>query len=583
MEQYTNILKKHNINILNKTGDWFDNYLNYNLKRVGIEPTLENKENYLSNKLNIEKDLDKLKGFDNVGNLITEHINKNNFILLVTDYDCDGINSAVLLTKFFRDILKYKNFETMVNKRIDGNGFNKKLVSRIMEKYDSKKIDLIITADHGSSNNEEFKFFNLHGIDCCVTDHHEIPEELTAPKAFLNVMDNDSTYKKSTSGCTVAFLACLSTFKKLYPNESLIKLEPLLQYCAITTVVDYMDISNIDNRYLVKSGLNYINSTKDFNMNLYRLKSSGPHSYVFRDFGFTFGPFFNAGNRTSQEEAVFNGFASNDSLYAERNMLSCIVNNKNRKTNQKEAFEEALKITEKMGINEFTFGIAFYMNIAAGIAGPIANTVGDNYKRPTIVFRDGIKPGIIAGSGRGIIKNFDLLKTLLKIKEDRPEIIIYAGGHAGACGIEINSDYLEEFQKLFNEYVKIAVGGEIKPDILNVDGILEPDDINASVALKVEALGPYGNNWSEPIFISELMITNLFFSSGGLFLKLSKDKNSENKDGRYWFGRDNGINKINFNEKLKVGKKCLVVYNVRLNYFQNTYSPLMDIIDIIPL
>ena len=67
-----------------------------------------------------------------------------------------GISSAVVLTKGIKNILKHKNTTTVVNKRIYGNGFNPRIVRKILDINSDKKIDLIITADHGSNDDEYY-------------------------------------------------------------------------------------------------------------------------------------------------------------------------------------------------------------------------------------------------------------------------------------------------------------------------------------------------------------------------------------------------------------------------------------------
>ena len=54
-----------------------------------------------------------------------------------------GISSAVVLTKGIKNILKHKNTTTVVNKRIYGNGFNPRIVRKILDINSDKKIDLL--------------------------------------------------------------------------------------------------------------------------------------------------------------------------------------------------------------------------------------------------------------------------------------------------------------------------------------------------------------------------------------------------------------------------------------------------------
>ena len=116
-------------------------------------------ENY--NKVNFDNfdfntNIDNLKDVELGANILLDSISKNLHICIVTDYDFDGISSAVVLTKGIKNILKHKNTTTVVNKRIYGNGFNPRIVRKILDINSDKKIDLIITADHGSNDDEYY-------------------------------------------------------------------------------------------------------------------------------------------------------------------------------------------------------------------------------------------------------------------------------------------------------------------------------------------------------------------------------------------------------------------------------------------
>ena len=52
-----------------------------------------------------------------VANIAKGVIESNGKIALVTGYDCDGLTSAVVLTRYFTTILNYKNTVTLTNRR----------------------------------------------------------------------------------------------------------------------------------------------------------------------------------------------------------------------------------------------------------------------------------------------------------------------------------------------------------------------------------------------------------------------------------------------------------------------------------
>lgn len=133
-------------------------------------------EAYLYNNLNFNKDIDKLKDVYLAAEIIIKHINNNSHIAIVSDYDADGVNAATILYLIFKNIFMVdtKKLTVLVNKRKNGNGYNNVLMERIIEVDNKHKIDMIVSADHGSTNNKEYKILKERDIDLVITDHHQI-------------------------------------------------------------------------------------------------------------------------------------------------------------------------------------------------------------------------------------------------------------------------------------------------------------------------------------------------------------------------------------------------------------------------
>ena len=90
-------------------------------------------------------------------------------IILVTDYDCDGVSSALVLTKFLQGLsVDTSRYITIVNQRKWSNGLNDNLMKEILDirynKWVSDKI-LLITADMCSSDNLPIGILRSKDID----------------------------------------------------------------------------------------------------------------------------------------------------------------------------------------------------------------------------------------------------------------------------------------------------------------------------------------------------------------------------------------------------------------------------------
>jgi single-stranded DNA-specific DHH superfamily exonuclease len=73
------------------------------------------------------------KAIDTILNAMCNNVS----ILLETNYDTDGIKSAVTLVKFITSIIGYnkENVRLIINRRKHGNGFNQVLIKNIIDMH----------------------------------------------------------------------------------------------------------------------------------------------------------------------------------------------------------------------------------------------------------------------------------------------------------------------------------------------------------------------------------------------------------------------------------------------------------------
>ena len=225
---------------------------------------------------NVFTNIGQLKDIDKAVRLILDHLNNGTHICVVTDYDSDGVNSAASLHWILSQHIKDKDMlSVIINRRATGNGFTSALIDRIMELHVKKPIGLIITADHGSANNDAFTIFKRAGIATLVTDHHQIPRGGYPDQAtvFVNPQRDDSQYPKDISGCVVATLVGLRLWDAaghLRPDNmsdsSLKNWRHVTLYGMISTITDVMPLSSPHNRWWVTTGLTEYQAHKHLNV-----------------------------------------------------------------------------------------------------------------------------------------------------------------------------------------------------------------------------------------------------------------------------------------------------------------------------
>lgn len=597
MEINKEALSKYGIIYTGEKEDWIKEFYDSNIKKTiesgdkvyDYESTFNTdnesianlREQYIYPKLDLQFELDKYKDIDVVNKIIKLMEDKKK-ILCACDYDCDGLTSGIVLFKYFNNILKYEYVEALPNQRKNGNGFNSEYVQEILDMNREEKISLIATSDQGSLNDESFTILKNQGaILTLVTDHHECPEGTRARNVvgFINPMREDNFVFKGISGCHVAFNLCVAIHRALGRDEK--ELYPLLPYVGISTVVDQMPLNNIHNRAMYDVGMRQLAKREDYSFNRLEKMLSLPKVPKDKNISWSIGPFFNSGNRCSTERTVFRGFIEPEDNI-ERFLVYANQENNRRKSNQREVVAQAIaKVDEVYPDMSNVFGIVVDIVTDYGIAGPVASQVGETYNRPTIVFRANKDNTILMGSGRNIL-NINLLGILQDLKALRPDIVIKAAGHMGACGVEIYTQYLDEFRKIFSDRVREELNGKIPVSDLNVLTYINPARLSLAFALQIESLAPFGNKWDTPLFITKMKFKSAFNAGKSKFCNFYRFGNTT-ITGIYNFERNNGLTLANWNEKMLPDKNYYVVFSAALGFYRNKYSLDLSIKDIIPI
>ena len=597
MEINQEALSKYGIIYTGEKEDWIKEFYDSNIKKTiengdkvyDYESTFNTdneslaalREQYVYPKLDLQFELDKYKDIDVVNKIIKLMEDKKK-ILIACDYDCDGLTSGITVFKYFNNILKYEYVEALPNQRKNGNGFNSEYVQEILDMNREEKIALIITLDHGSNSDESYTMLKNQGaILTLVTDHHECPDGTRARNVvgFINPMREDNFVFKGISGCHVGFNLCVAIHRALGRDEK--ELYPLLPYVGISTVVDQMPLNNIHNRAMYDVGMRQLAKREDYSFNRLEKMLSLPKVPKDKNISWSIGPFFNSGNRCSTERTVFRGFIEPEDNI-ERFLVYANQENNRRKSNQREVVAQAIaKVDEVYPDMSNVFGIVVDIVTDYGIAGPVASQVGETYNRPTIVFRANKDNTILMGSGRNIL-NINLLGILQDLKALRPDIVIKAAGHMGACGVEIYTQYLDEFRKIFSDRVREELNGKIPVSDLNVLTYINPARLSLAFALQIESLAPFGNKWDTPLFITKMKFKSSFNAGKSKFCNFYRFGNTT-ITGIYNFERNNGLTLANWNEKMLPDKNYYVVFSAALGYYRNKYSLDLSIKDIIPI
>src|SRR3989344_783672 len=133
----------------------------------------------------------------------TEEFNKissNEHIRVISNYDCDGLTSAALITKALAK--QDRTFSVRIIKQ---------LTNKILKEIATESYNYYIFADLGSSSIEFFNS-NMQNKKIFVLDHHQIKNSDLKNGFIINplLFDVDGSKEISASGVSYLFTRCYS-------------------------------------------------------------------------------------------------------------------------------------------------------------------------------------------------------------------------------------------------------------------------------------------------------------------------------------------------------------------------------------
>lgn len=485
---------------------------------------------YLSSSIGELHNPTDMLGMSGAVELMRNSIIKGEKILIVGDYDVDGVISTYVL---YIAISKCGgNVSFHIPDRIkEGYGINESIIKKASE----DNIDIIITCDNGIAAIEQVKLAKELGIKVIITDHHDVPfieednvRKYVVPEAdyVLNPKQENCNYefdKICGAGVAYKFVQCL--YKEFnIPNE---ELYDLIQYVAIATVCDVVDLVS-ENRILVKEGLKRINNTSNIGLRaLFKETGLEGKEITVYSLGFVIGPSINASGRLEQAEWALKLLITKDKNEAEELAKKLNELNKDRQELTQTGLEEAIKIIEANNMAKDKVLVVYLEDVHESIAGIIAGRIREKYNLPTIILtkaHEGAK-----GSGRSI-EEYNMFEELLKCKD----LLGKFGGHPMAAGMSIPSENIDKFRENLNEVTTLS-DEDIIPKV-SIDMPLPINKINYKLIDEIALLEPYGKGNPKPNFaVKGLMVKAArILGKNNNVLKLNLTDGYLNIDGIYF-------------------------------------------------
>ncbi|MCS7243775.1 MAG: DHH family phosphoesterase [Candidatus Calescibacterium sp.] len=491
-------------------------------------------------------------------------------ILIVGDYDVDGIVSSSILCFILREIFKDKKRVSVFipNRFRHGYGLNKNTVNFIMDKY-KNKVDTLITVDNGISSHYEIGLLKKEGLKVIVIDHHRFDGGSLGADVVIHPHFFDLGYGYLCASGIVYKIA-LFLLNWLKNNHVLEKLFTFL--AGLATIADVVPLLE-DNRKLVKKLFNLLSSgfipypiLKLF-VNAYG-RDMVPNSTF--HFSYIIIPRLNAPGRIDNPYISFNLIyktivqtynSLEDGLDKELSEIENI--NKKRQEIQKRVLDTVLKNIEEKELYKNNVIIPDYIQgdgLELGVIGIVAGRISSMYRKPSLVFVK--SDNVLKGSVRNPIESLDITEIIGNLKD----LVIKFGGHRKAAGVEIKPENFEEFKRNMNLLIH-------KNYSYNVDLELTPfffDKFVKYINSIVDIMEPFGEKNEKPI----LKLVNFNPSHFGVYSRKVFFKGETVKDGSVYVKLEKFLNNSVFFEILMQNNKDkhLIVGEKILFYERNFYK-----------
>lgn len=377
---------------------------------------------------------------------------QNTNIVIVGDYDADGVMASTVAYEGLRLLGIGKTLNQYVPIREDGYGLSKLSVEKLLTQYPD--VQTIITVDNGVVAYEGVEFAKSKGLTVLVTDHHLGKTEDTIADAIVDInRDIDNYPFKGLSGTAVIWKLLQAYARTVASSDVVTKINNLIDYVGISTMTDIMPVLD-ENRYFVREALDSMNKRKRLQWSaLFDVLKNHKKLYgtvMNEEFiGYTLGPMINAvGRVTGSPELAYRFFRTNN-LQEMRNLAEELFQiNEQRKEEVKSFAQMASERYD--GVSPDAIIVALPLKI--GYAGLVASELNQRFDRPVVVL--GGDKGVVHGSARSpkwfnIVEAFDVLYD--------EGLIAQFGGHAGAAGLEMDVANVDLAQSRMSELVREAM------------------------------------------------------------------------------------------------------------------------------
>ena len=498
-----------------------------------------------------------LRGSAEAARLLADAIERQQRIVVVADYDCDGATACAVALRGLQMLgapgarLSY----VVPDRQLHGYGLTPTIVDLACggdapEGLRPPRPDLLVTVDNGIASLAGVAHARSRGIAVLVTDHHLpalVDDRVVLPDADVIVNPNQPECpfaSKAMAGVGVMFYTLLAARAELrergrFDAATQPRLDALLDLVALGTVADVVKLDP-NNRRLVAQGLKRIRAGRmqPGIAALFHVAARKAERASAFDFGFALGPRLNAAGRLAAMPLGIDCLLTDDPTRAAQ--LAAELDRINRERRDVEAGmrEQAEALVERiMPTGAPPAALALFDDgFHEGVVGIVAGRVKDRLHRPTFVFAVGAD-GFLKGSGRSIA-GFHLRDALDLVTKRHPGLLRKFGGHSMAAGCTIARADFETFAQAFTAVAEEWLSPAALSRVLATDGPLALEWFNAATVATLDAQ-VWGQGFEAPVFCDEVDVVQQRLV-GEKHLKLRVRHAGQLRDA-IWFGHSEPV------------------------------------------
>lgn len=450
---------------------------------------------------------------------IFEAIEAKEKIVVYSDYDCDGIPAATILSDLFKKI-GYDNVQFYIPDRHDeGYGLHHDAVVECIK----NGATLLITLDLGITAVAEVAHAQANGLDVIITDHHLSHSETPRAFAIINPHMPDAGYPEAVlCGAGVSFKLAQGFIQKYGDYFSIPKgwEKWLLDMAALGTLSDMVPLSG-ENRAITYFGMTVIRKNRRLGLKaLFSALKISTETLVEDDLTFMVAPRINAASRMDSPMRAFELLSADTIEKAVLHASHLSKINDDRKLLVARIMKEVRHSIQKRETGSVL--VVGNTGWRAGILGLVAGKLTDEFGIPSFVW--GMEEGDdnVKGSCRS-----DGSVNVVELMTVASDHLVSFGGHSGAGGFVATKERIHFLEGALSlAYTQVKTEKEIKKEVALA--VLPLKEVNRGAIKQIGECAPFGLGNPKPVFLFQNVVVKKvkLFGKEGEHLELTLEDES---------------------------------------------------------